>query len=114
MTVYIITPVPAPRMTQSDRWKKRPCVLRYFAFRDEIKANNVTVVSGSDVIFEMPMPKSWSKKKKREMSGKPHIQKPDLDNLLKALLDSIYEDDAHIYKITMSKYWGYVGTIQVF
>jgi len=29
-------PVPAPRMTQRDKWKKRPVVLEYFAWRDRI------------------------------------------------------------------------------
>ena len=26
-----------PRMTQRDKWKKRPCVLRYHAFRDKMR-----------------------------------------------------------------------------
>jgi len=32
----------------------------------------------------LPMPKSWSKKKKSAMAGRPHRQKPDRDNIDKA------------------------------
>ncbi|HHE6457291.1 TPA: RusA family crossover junction endodeoxyribonuclease, partial [Proteus mirabilis] len=34
MKVFNIEPVPKPRMTQADKWKKRPPVLKYFAFKD--------------------------------------------------------------------------------
>ena len=34
-----------------------------------------------DVSFIMPMPKSWSKKKRAAMDGKPHTARPDIDNL---------------------------------
>ena len=61
MLSYDITPVPAPRMTRSDRWKKRPCVLRYFAFRDEVKAHKISVEPfGAHVKFYMPMPNRTS------------------------------------------------------
>ena len=36
-TAYKIKPVPKPRMTQRDAWDKRPCVLRYRAFKDEVR-----------------------------------------------------------------------------
>ena len=35
--IYDITPCPKPRQTQSDKWKKRPPVLRYRAFADEVR-----------------------------------------------------------------------------
>ena len=28
-----ITPVSKPRMTRADTWKKRPCVLKYWAYK---------------------------------------------------------------------------------
>lgn len=31
------------------------------------------------------------------MNGKPHQSKPDKDNLERALLDALFEDDAHIW-----------------
>lgn len=41
--VFNIEPVPKPRMTQADKWKKRPPVLKYFAFKDEVKLNKITL-----------------------------------------------------------------------
>ena len=41
--VYPITPVPKPRMTRRDRWAKRPCVLRYWAFKDEVRLRRVSL-----------------------------------------------------------------------
>lgn len=104
--IYRIEPVPAPRMTRSDRWKKRTCVLKYFAFRAEVKLKNVILPDqGVHVIFHMPMPKSWSAKKKREMCGAAHQQRPDVDNLFKALADSVYDEDSHIFDVRISKFW---------
>ena len=59
------------------------------------------------------MTQSWSKKKKLEYTGTPHQAKPDLDNLLKAILDAIFEDDSHMYKLSAEKLWAEKGGIQV-
>ena len=110
--VYQITPVPKPRQTRSDKWKVRPNVARYRAFCDEVRLRKVTLPeSGYHVIFVLPMPKSWSKKKKAEMDGKPHQQTPDKDNLEKALLDALFQDDSHIWDGRVTKRWGQEGQI---
>jgi Holliday junction resolvase RusA-like endonuclease len=110
--VYNITPVPKPRMTQRDKWKRRPIVERYFAFRDEIRLAGVRLpLAGAYVIFEIPMPKSWSKKKKKNMTGMPHQQKPDIDNYIKGLLDAVFEDDSKVWDIRAAKKWGPTGNI---
>jgi len=57
------------------------------------------------------MPKSWSKKKRAEMAGKPHQAKPDKDNLEKALLDAVFEEDSQIWDNRVSKFWGDEGAI---
>ena len=112
--IYDITPVPKPRMTIGDKWKKRPPVLRYFAFKDEVRLKGVELpVCNYHVTFILPMPKSWSKKKKEEMNGRPHQQKPDKDNLEKALLDAVFEDDAKVWDGRVSKRWGEVGQVIV-
>lgn len=111
---YPITPVPKPRMTQRDKWKKRPAVMRYLAFADEVRLYGVQVPeSGYHITFVLPMPKSWSKRKKDEMNGKPHQQKPDLDNILKALLDAVFEDDCMVWDGRATKIWGECGEIIV-
>ncbi|MBN3093504.1 RusA family crossover junction endodeoxyribonuclease [Pectobacterium brasiliense] len=112
MKTYNITPLGKPRMTQRDKWQKRLPVLRYRAFCDEVRLNKITLPeSGWHVTFVLPMPPSWSKKKRSEMNGKPHQQKPDKDNLEKALLDAIFDDDSRIWDGRVSKIWGEVGKI---
>mgnify|MGYP000220190295 CR=1 FL=1 len=72
--------VPKPRMTRADAWKKRPCVLRYWEFSDNLKAAAEAkgFVLGDEVHmeFHIAMPQSWSKKKKKEQTrGKGRTKK---------------------------------------
>ena len=115
MAYYPITPVPAPRQVRSDAWSPRPGVVRYRAFRDECRLRNLKVPeSGASLVFLLPMPKSWSKKKKARMCWQPHQQKPDVDNLEKALLDSVYGEDCGVWHIGMAaKLWAPTGGIVV-
>lgn len=108
---YPITPCPAPRMTQSDKWNKRDCVVKYFAFKDAVKLHGVTFEAGQGVTFVIPFPASYSKKKRQELLGKPHLLKPDRDNLEKALFDSLFENDSHIHMGASRKIWGEEGAI---
>jgi Holliday junction resolvase RusA-like endonuclease len=111
-----ITPVPKPRMTRADKWKKRPSVLRYRAFADELrlKLDRDFDFNGCQVEFILPMPKSWNAKKKEQKNGVPHTQTPDLDNLLKALLDAHTNDDSGVHTLSgLSKCWGYTGEIEI-
>ena len=112
--IYTVVPVPAPRMTRSDKWKKRPVVMRYFAYRDELKKAGATLPSQPcKITFYIEMPKSWSAKKKAAMNGQPHDQKPDVDNLTKGFLDALFEDDKHIYSIWIEKRWSETPHIAV-
>ena len=107
-----ITPVAKPRMTRSDKWKKRPCVLKYRAFCDELRLKHKGELPSSvDLSFNIPMPESWSKKRKMEMEGKPHQQKPDVDNLTKSVLDALCADDSYVWRIKSKKRWAYEGSI---
>ena len=101
-------------MTQRDKWAKRPAVLRYRAFADEVRARGVQVpYFGAIITFGIPMPRSWSSKKKTAMLSAPHQQKPDIDNLLKALLDAVHKDDSGIWQITACKRWAENGFIKI-
>lgn len=111
--IYNIVPNTKPRMTQRDKWKKRPCVLQYHAFKDEVRLKKVDLPEAYHIIFILPIPESWSKKKKAAMDGQPHKQTPDKDNLEKALLDAIYGDDSHKWDGRVTKIWGKVGQIIV-
>lgn len=109
---YHLIPVPKPRMTQRDKWKGRDCVVRYHAFKDECRRLGIKVNCSRDhVTFILPMPTSWSEKKKANMDGKAHQLKPDMDNLLKALWDAILEQDCGIWDCRVTKLWGRTGKI---
>lgn len=118
MITFNVTPVGKPRMTQRDKWKKRPPVLRYYQFKDEINlaAKQIDYVPADELklVFYLPMPKSWSYKKRREMRGRPHQQKPDTDNLTKAFKDALCEDDSYIWHEDCAKYWDHEGRIEVY
>jgi Holliday junction resolvase RusA-like endonuclease len=110
---YNIVPVSKPRMTRSDKWKKRKCVVKYFAFKDEVRLNKVILPEQHHVTFIIPMPESWSKKKQKEYYGKPHQQRPDVDNFVKGLFDAVFEEDSHIWDCRMTKIWGTKGAIKI-
>lgn len=69
--------------------------------------------AGSHITFILPMPTSWSKKKRAVMNGQAHQQKPDVDNMIKALMDALYVDDAHIWDLRVTKLWGESGQILI-
>lgn len=100
-------------MTQADRWKKRACVTRYWKFKDKVKESELKIPQPCKIVFYIPMPKTWSKKKKAAKDGKPHLQRPDKDNLEKGLLDAIFEEDAHIWNTHTIKLWAYDGMIEI-
>ena len=102
-----VEPCSKPRMTQADKWKKRPSVVKFFAFRDAIKQSSVhnIALESFDIEFYIQMPKSWSKKKKELHNGNPHKQRPDLDNYIKAWCDSIFEEDSVVWRFKASKRW---------
>lgn len=112
--IYNIIPAGKPRMTQRDKWKIRPAVAKYRAFCDFVRLQRVDFQSGDHVVFILPMPNSWSKKKKEIYFLNPHRSKPDLDNCLKALCDAVYKDDSILWNYMASKVWGYNGSIVIF
>ena len=74
------------------------------AFMEQCGASSV--IEGPVAVAWMavfPVPKSWSKKKKRLAwdQDMPHTQKPDVDNIEKIILDSLnhtflWEDDCYV------------------
>ena len=111
---YEIKPVPKPRMTRRDKWRKRPCVVRYHAFKDQVRVSGIKLPDGGAwILFKVPMPKSWSLKKKAEMLGTPCRSVPDVDNYLKALLDACYLDDSCVWDIRVTKQWATEGAIEI-
>lgn len=70
-----------------------------------------------ELVFYISLPKSLSKKKRSEMIGKPHLQKPDLDNLIKNVLDRcngvLWSDDDCVCEIKAKKVWAEKGKIEM-
>ncbi len=119
-----IAPNTKPRMTRSDKWKNNPNhtdprqrqrkpVTQYFRFKDELRKKCKEIgleripASIYTLKFYIKMPDSWSKKKRELLNGKFHQQTPDIDNLTKALFDSLEVQDNYIAEISngYGKYW---------
>ena len=102
---------PRPRMAvnghvynpnSADIWKNqiKACFLRY-------RKPTITEPVELRVNFFLPCPKSMKEKKGLLL---PHAKKPDTDNLLKAVMDSltdieIWKDDAQVFNIKAGKYY---------
>ena len=48
------------------------------------------------------------------MLEKPHQQRPDVDNLVKGVMDSLFQEDSHIHTIEAKKVWSDVGYIEFY
>lgn len=111
----ITDPVSCPRQNRSDRWKKRPVVLRYRAYSDTLRQAclNEDFVLGEAIYmeFHIPIPKSWSKKKKAKMVGTSHKSRPDTDNLAKGVMDSLLPEDCKVWHLEAKKFWSEEGRI---
>ena len=108
-------PTAKVRMTQSDKWNKRPCVVRYREFADRLRELRCELKDGDAVVFQLAMPPSWTEKKKKAMDGKHHRCRPHLDNLLGGLMDAIMPDsDSHIAHLaSVSKLWARTPSITI-
>ena len=67
--------------------------------------------------FVFAFPKSYSKKKRARLLDQAHTIKPDLDNLVKNVLDRgngiLWVDDKYIYQISALKKWGNTDKIEL-
>ena len=82
--------------------------MRYRAFADNFRASVGRVPKDAlevHWVAYLPMPKSWEDGKRMELKGKPHRQKPDKDNIEKAILDALFKDDSRIYGGSGYKLW---------
>lgn len=64
--------------------------------------------------FGIKIPKRTPKSKLDEIIGSPHKKKPDLDNLLKSIIDALCPaSDSHIHTIVAKKVWALNSYIEV-
>lgn len=100
----IPTPAPRPRVTKKGHTYYPQKYLDFRAdLKRELSKTELKFEEGAiklEAIFYMPIPKSYSKKKRVEMEGSWHIKRPDTDNLMKAVKDGleglIYADDSRV------------------
>ena len=99
-------PIAKPRMTRRDVWKKRPCVVKYRAWADKIRAEVPKIESGKIRLkYYIAFPASYPTKKREKLKGCPHTLRPDIDNLNKGVLDALFEDDCGVHEIHAEKKW---------
>lgn len=115
---FAVTPMGKPRMTRRDKWAERDVVMRYRAYKDELKyqarETKYTLGDTLGITFFLPMPESWSQVKRVEMLGKPHQQKPDIDNLVKGFMDAFLVEDSGVWNLKAQKLWAINGAIDIF
>lgn len=119
-SIYIpISPVSKPRMTKRDRWSKRPAVLKYWKFKDDLSIVRDDLASfigenhDVQITFGVQIPKSYSKKKTSSRLLEYHKQRPDIDNFLKGLLDATMDEDSGVASVFCQKIWCLRGCICV-
>ena len=103
-----------PRMTQRDKWQKRPAVVRYRQFKDVVKLYRVHLdpaIFQHIVFFIRSALKDPAANAARYFL--PHQQTPDKDNLEKALLDALFGDDKTVWDTRVSKVWSPVNLIAI-
>ena len=125
-----ITPQTNVRTTQGDRIyfriprdKLRPAGLKrllriekYNQYKIDLlaicKSKGFTLpAQGLCIRFYIPVPKSWSEKKKKLYHGTLHQSQPDIDNLVKATFDSLVREDKFVGHIgSISKQWVHFET----
>ena len=98
-----------PRMTRKDKYQTRPATARYWAFKDLIilaaKKQKFKLGNQYECKFFIKVPTSWGKKKKSDFCGRPHQQRPDLDNLIKGVQDALMSEDSGVWSTWATKYW---------
>lgn len=101
-----------PRQTQRDKWKKRDIVMRYRQWADELRLRAPKDLPTRPRILKIhatiPMPKTWTLAKKKEKLASLHDEKPDADNIAKAVCDVLFTEDKTIGALEVRAYW--IGT----
>ena len=122
------TPVAQPRHRVSSRGgfartylpKGHPVHAYKKAVHEAAVAAGLPVFTGPvdvEIAAVFAMPKSWSKKKRAALLHSPHCQKPDLDNLAKAVLDGLLPvigDDCRVWQFdVLRKLWAEHGGVGI-
>ncbi len=100
-----------PRMTRRDVWLNppRPAIAKYRILQADIEEftlkSKYTLPDAFTVDIYLPMSESWSNKRKAALNGTYHQFKPDVDNVLKALMDCMKKNDETVCDVHIRKFW---------
>ncbi|ENJ41658.1 RusA family crossover junction endodeoxyribonuclease [Staphylococcus aureus] len=105
---------PRPRFSNTGRYVQTYMPTNYTEHKkylqEQMPKLNLENALKIELEFYFPPLKSWSKKKKSEAIGQFKVTKPDIDNLIKTVLDAcndhVWKDDNQITEITSSKRYG--------
>lgn len=101
--------IPEDKLLPSGLKRKRR-LQKYSKYKKDVlefcQLHGITIPeSEAHIIFYIPVPKSWRPSKKVKHHLMPHQSKPDLDNLIKALKDSVMKEDMSIWNYRLTKLW---------
>ena len=122
MITLLLTPQPAPRprFSKFGTYNSK----KYTEYKEAIQMLVLskkmpffyTEALDLEVVFYMPIPESFSKKKRVALDGAYHVKRPDTDNLLKAFKDALngtlYRDDSQISSLYAKKLYSFTPRIE--
>lgn len=112
-----VAPMGYRRMTKASIWKHRDYHEYTKHIKDQADEQGFEAKDCLGMDFWIPMPKSWSKKRRKAHDYRPHKQRPDLDNLVKAMLDALFYKkeggDSKVWTLKAAKYWSEEGRIEI-
>jgi Holliday junction resolvase RusA-like endonuclease len=112
-----IIPMGAVRTTQRQKFVDERAK-KYFTYKQQIALlvkQHINTPTGrpilADITFYMPIPMSWSLKKKERYNGAVHKSKPDIDNMIKGCFDALnkiaWKDDNQVYEVNSRKVYSF-------
>lgn len=104
----------------NDYLYRRNAIKKYFDYKRALQEEAIKrkfVIPDENVFFRfyIPMPPSWSKKKRNEKCFTLHKSRPDLDNIIKGCFDSLLKEDKAQADYRAAKFWydGKEGFIEI-
>jgi len=101
---------PRPRFSKFGTYNDKKYTVYKQALLVSARSQDKSYFNGAtklEVTFYMPIPASLSKVKQKALNGEFHIKRPDTDNLLKSVKDSLngifYKDDSQICDVVAKK-----------
>lgn len=94
-----------------DYLNRKRWILKYFDYKKKLFAEArkagliIFPLQNVWIKFYLPMPVSWSKKKRNAHCFELHSVRPDIDNFSKGVFDSLLKEDNFISDFRASKFW---------